>query len=262
MKTKPKIVTHDGVFHADEVFAIALLSIVLETDFEIIRTRDVDTIEAAKKDPNIFVIDVGMDLNPDMLNFDHHQSQSLPASNILVMYYLQVCQNIPDLDKLAFMIGISNFDTNYENIHSKWETFSKHHLVNLNHIIGSYNRDISDSDNQDHFFDVAVSFAIEYLHNIFWKIGQDKEAEEIYNSKQVINDCVAIFDKFCSIWKEKDEFMWSIHPNPQGWALISKDSENYPLPEIEHKDLIFAHKGKFIAIFKTKEAAIEIASTL
>jgi len=61
------IVTHGGKFHADDAWAVAVLS-VLFPDAEIRRTRDPATIEAAD-----FAIDVGGIWDPATGRFDHHQ---------------------------------------------------------------------------------------------------------------------------------------------------------------------------------------------
>ncbi len=68
---KKKLVTHDGSFHADDIFACATLCMVLEKEgqeFEIIRTRDIDII----KDGD-YVFDVGGIYNENTNRFDHHQ---------------------------------------------------------------------------------------------------------------------------------------------------------------------------------------------
>ena len=61
-----QVVVHNGVFHADDVFAVALLRLVAG-DFKVIRTRDVEYLHEA---PGRLIIDVGEDI------FDHHGSQS------------------------------------------------------------------------------------------------------------------------------------------------------------------------------------------
>lgn len=72
------IITHNRKFHLDEVFAIAMLYYFYvdskhKTRFNIIRTRDSDVIKEHQLNTESFVIDVGFEHNPDMLNFDHHQ---------------------------------------------------------------------------------------------------------------------------------------------------------------------------------------------
>ena len=255
-KLGKKVVTHNGIFHSDEVFAIALLCRFGYVS-EIIRTRDSSVIEESLNDPKTIVVDCGDKYNSLMMNFDHHQDLDLPASNMLVLFALKnhILKN-KYADKLArkLFLAISDYDVNRDNIHAQWADFNKgKNLMNISQVIASFNRNPSDDILQMEYFEKAVKYAMQIIDNIIY---------QIYDDKEVINNCVAIFDEFCPIWKEKDEFIWCIQPNPQGWALMSKDSSKYPLPDIKHKDLIFAHKGKFIAVFSTKEAAIEVASTL
>lgn len=61
------IATHGGTFHADEVFAVAVLA-TLFPDHRVIRTRDPREIAPAD-----FVVDVGGTWDPLAGRFDHHQ---------------------------------------------------------------------------------------------------------------------------------------------------------------------------------------------
>ena len=70
-----KIITHSGAFHSDEIFATALILMYVNSNMEIIRTRDKKILETSKKDNDSWVIDVGGVHNPDLLNFDHHQKE-------------------------------------------------------------------------------------------------------------------------------------------------------------------------------------------
>jgi uncharacterized UPF0160 family protein len=61
------IATHDGSFHADEVFAVAALGL-LGGPLEVVRTRDRDAL--ARADVRV---DVGFRDDPSSGDFDHHQ---------------------------------------------------------------------------------------------------------------------------------------------------------------------------------------------
>lgn len=64
-----KIATHNGKFHADEVFAISMLRRLERfADAEIIRTRDAQLLETAD-----VVVDVGGKYDPAAHRYDHHQ---------------------------------------------------------------------------------------------------------------------------------------------------------------------------------------------
>ena len=63
------IATHDGSFHADEVFAVAALMLLAGSDaVEVVRTRDRDLLATAE-----VRVDVGFRDNPATGDFDHHQ---------------------------------------------------------------------------------------------------------------------------------------------------------------------------------------------
>lgn len=61
------IAVHDGVMHADEVFAVATLKCVFK-DVKIVRTRNEKLLNEQQ-----FRVDVGRKYNPDTFDFDHHQ---------------------------------------------------------------------------------------------------------------------------------------------------------------------------------------------
>ncbi len=81
---KKLLVTHDSGFHADDVFAAAILEIYLENrneSYEIVRTRDPKTIERAD-----YVFDVGGIYDASKNRFDHHQKGRAGARENGVMY--------------------------------------------------------------------------------------------------------------------------------------------------------------------------------
>lgn len=65
------IATHNGSFHADDVFGVAVLQAVLSADgveTQLIRTRDPELLRSAD-----FTVDVGGEWEPSRGRFDHHQ---------------------------------------------------------------------------------------------------------------------------------------------------------------------------------------------
>lgn len=67
---KKILVTHDGTFHADDLFATAVLSILNDGNIKIIRTRDPKMFERGD-----YVYDVGGEYNISKNIFDHHQKE-------------------------------------------------------------------------------------------------------------------------------------------------------------------------------------------
>lgn len=81
---KIKIVTHDNKFHADDVFACAVLTLYFEKEkkeFEILRTRNNEIIKKAD-----IVFDVGGEHDPDRNRFDHHQIGKAGERENLIPY--------------------------------------------------------------------------------------------------------------------------------------------------------------------------------
>ena len=62
-----RVATHPGNFHADDVFAVAVLGLA-EGPLEILRTRDPEALAAADAR-----VDVGGKADPDTGDYDHHQ---------------------------------------------------------------------------------------------------------------------------------------------------------------------------------------------
>jgi uncharacterized UPF0160 family protein len=75
-----RIATHNGTFHADDVFGVAVL-LLLHPGAELVRTRDAQTI--AKAD---FAVDVGGEWEPARGRFDHHQRGFSGARQSGVVY--------------------------------------------------------------------------------------------------------------------------------------------------------------------------------
>src|SRR5262245_18170119 len=70
-KKKLKVITHDGSFHADDIFASAALTILFKKrgeKFEIVRTRDESVFPTGD-----YVYDVGSIYDEEKNRFDHHQ---------------------------------------------------------------------------------------------------------------------------------------------------------------------------------------------
>ena len=66
---KIRVVTHSGRFHADDVFAVATIFLLLKRrGIKVIRTRDEKIIKTAD-----YAIDVGRAHDPKTNRFDHHQ---------------------------------------------------------------------------------------------------------------------------------------------------------------------------------------------
>jgi hypothetical protein len=79
-----KIVAHPGSAHKDDFLSVSVLLATLK-QAEVFRR---EPTEEDLNDPDTYVVDVGLVLDPDRHNFDHHQDRSLPCAFHLVMQHL------------------------------------------------------------------------------------------------------------------------------------------------------------------------------
>jgi hypothetical protein len=80
------IVTHPGSAHFDDFLAVSLVLAANDDTAYTIERRPPTEEDLA--DPGTWVIDVGHRHEPDLKNFDHHQSTDTPASFVLVADHL------------------------------------------------------------------------------------------------------------------------------------------------------------------------------
>jgi uncharacterized UPF0160 family protein len=255
-----KIITHDGVFHADEVIAAALLR-VQGWDCEVVRTRDKDVLSQALLDLETLVLDQGGEYNIDMLNLDHHQDPNLPSVAGLVWRHFNA-YILSDLAKTyfdEFISGIDKWDTNRDGCHADWPK----EFRNLSHIIAGFNRDPFDSVNQDIQFEKAVKFAIVVVENEKNSALLKARAEIDYSAHVVING-VAIFSQFSQIWRDKGEYEFAVMPHPSGWQVVAAKIVNKVIPETakDFEGFIFRHNTGFMATFDTLENIIKFIETI
>lgn len=280
------VITHDGIFHADEVTAVALIKL-LNPEIEVIRSRDKSVIALGKDDANTIVLDTGGELNPAKLCFDHHQDLSLRSSAGLIWetYKDEIFQAHEIVEPAQiehmynkinpFVSAIDDWDVNGNGVIQLWKKLPTE-LKNYNHfslIVASFNRNMTDAKEQLSQFMTAVSFATEMIKNQFYSANKAFEAEKNWENREMLSPKVAYFPVYCSVWKEKiseePELSFSITPNPQGFSIDSKDSEAFPLPTAEEiknligeENLVFCHAGRFKAIVKDEESYKKIANVL
>ncbi|MDF1573311.1 MAG: MYG1 family protein [Bacteroidales bacterium] len=256
-ENKVTVVTHNGIFHADEVFAIALISCI-HGKLEVVRTRDKKIIDQAKSDPKIFVIDVGMVSDPRMKCFDHHQqSQSgqEESSVSLVFRYLfdnQATDPVLSLVYDRLIREINDWDTGKIGKHINSSP------VLLPRIISGYNR--ADDETQDKQFIKVVNLAREIVRNEFNTSKLLVQGKKIWDRRIRLSESSVILNEFCPFWRQiqagKKLIPYILQPVTGGWAVMSADSDTYPLPEPEESEnIIFFHPAKFYALFNTRSEA-------
>lgn len=266
------IVTHNGNFHADDVFSVALFKRILPS-FTLIRTRDPELIKSAD-----IVLDVGLEHDPERDRFDHHQrggagerENGIPYSSfglIWQKYGLQACggsQEVADGVDAGLVSTIDAIDCGHvEGVQEG---------ISLSHAIGMFNPTWQEDTHFDDAFNEAVEFASRVLARFIAAASGGISAKAIV--AKAISDAadprVIVLNQYTP-WKRtvrtlSEEALYVIYPSqtgewriqtvpvehgsfenrkslPASWAGLS-GVELQAVTGIE--DAVFCHNGLFIA---------------
>jgi uncharacterized UPF0160 family protein len=287
---KEKLVTHDGSFHADDVFACATLSLVLEKEnkgFEIIRTRDEETIKSGD-----VVFDVGGIYDEITNRFDHHQKGGAGKRKNGIEYssfglvwkkfgaFLSSDEEMGIIDK-RLVAPIDAGDNGMDIVEKKYDIFP----YMIQEFFRVMRPTLIEPDlSMDKMFEESVTFAKKIL-------GREiVHARDFVLSNRAILDIyentkdkrILVFDKNYhggEILDQIKETLFVVHPRgdgsfgvkairkdvssfenkkdfPNAWAGL-KGEELAKVTGVE--DAIFCHRALFTATAKTKEGAIRLA---
>ena len=279
------IATHNGNFHADDVFSVAALKCIFPS-FKLIRTRDLALISQAD-----IVIDVGGEYDPDAGRFDHHQrggagerNNGIPYSSfglIWKKYGLDICQGSKDIANAVDTSLVSTIDA-IDCGHV--EGVSKG--ISLSQTISMFNPTWQEDSHFDTCFDEAVDFASRVLARFIASANGGISAKEIV-AKAIDNaedPRVIVLDKYIP-WKTtvhalSEEALFMIYPSESGqWRIqavpieLGSFEDRKSLPEqwagLSGKELqsvtgiddaMFCHNGLFIAGAASFESTLKMAS--
>lgn len=288
---KKKLVTHDGTFHTDDVFACATLSLVLEKNgesFEIIRTRNEEKIKEGD-----FVFDVG-GVNDEATNrFDHHQPGGAGTRSNGIHY-------------ASFGLVWKKFGKDLASPERVWELIDKHLVSPID--AGDNGQEIFDSKHEitpyllqdtigvfrrtwkeeprknDEYFLKAVKWAKEILVReiICTEDLVEAEALVLADYQKAKDKRIIVLDKnypFESVLSAFSEPLFVIAERPDGlWKAQAirddtntfKNRKNFPkswaglrnqeLATVSGvEDAVFCHRGLFMAVAGSREGAIAMA---
>lgn len=279
------VVTHNGNFHADDVFSIAALKYILPT-FKLIRTRNLDVINKAD-----IVIDVGGEYAPETGRFDHHQrggagerENGIPYSSfglIWKKYGLAICddnQEVANAVDAGLVSVIDAIDCGHVEGVSEG--------ISLSQTISMFNPTWQEDSHFDSCFDEAVEFALRILTRFIASANGGISAKAIV-AKAIENaedPRVIVLEKYTP-WKRtvhalSDKALYMVYPSqtgqwriqtvpvepgsfedrkplPKPWAGLSDDA----LKEVTGiDDAMFCHNGLFIAGAESFESTMKMAS--
>lgn len=283
--TNKTIATHNGNFHADDVFSVAALKSIFPP-FTLVRTRDLDVIAQAD-----IVIDVGSEYDADTGRFDHHQrggagarENGIPYSSfglIWQKYGLDVCDGNQDVANSVDAGLVSTIDAiDCGHVEGIYEGIS------LSQTISMFNPTWQEDKHFDTCFDEALEFASHLLQRFIAAASGGISTKAIV--AKAIDDAedprVIVLEKYTpwktTVHKLSEEALYMVYPSENGqWRIQTVPLEpgsfedRRPLPatwaglaEKELQDVsgigdaMFCHNGLFIAGAKSFESTMKMAS--
>jgi uncharacterized UPF0160 family protein len=283
--TQITIATHNGNFHADDVFSVAALTVLFPTH-TLVRTRDLAVI--AKAD---IVIDVGEIYDADNGRFDHHQrggagkrDNGIPYSSFGLVwqkYGLSICQDnqeVADSIDTQLVSIIDAIDCGHaEGISTG---------VSLSQTISMFNPTWQESTTFDQCFDEAVKFASRVLARFIASADGGISAKTLVAKaiETAEDPRVIVLEKYIP-WKRtvhalSSEALYMIYPSSSGqWRIQAVPVEpgsfedKKPLPitwaglsdqalqdVTGINDAMFCHNGRFIGGAKSFESTMKMAT--
>jgi len=246
-----KIVTHKGIFHADEVTAIALLKVFTDEDITVSRV-DHDSTDFGSFD---MVIDIGKKFDGVKL-FDHHQYKGGKSSAGLIWDYIGLQEDYPKISKLIKIV-----DDNDTGV-AKAEPFEYSSLLKC------YNHRDIHSQAQEKQFEKAVKFAQTMLISMAEAQEDLEEAKEIVANSFLFDSNPAILEleRFTPHWTSYINGVLTPHIKAVVWEDEEEGNYKVKVPskklgsfELNGKALPqddsmeFVHSAGFFAIAKDED---------
>jgi uncharacterized UPF0160 family protein len=285
------IATHDGSFHADEVFAIAALRLLSEP-IEVVRTRDRDAL--ARADVRV---DVGFRHDPATGDFDHHQREFDGVRRNGIRYAsfgliwrefgVRVCEgdrDAADAVDASLVQGVDANDTGQQLSESLVEGV---YPLTVNGVIGGFNArwDETLAPEQERLrFEEAVDLARGILaREVLSAASGRRSARIVQEAIAAATDPRLIALPVNAPWKQvlvpaAPDALYIVYPKRQGFGLEAVPRElgsfenRRDLPAawggLEGADLVavtgvpdalFCHAKRFLAVASSHEGIAQLA---
>lgn len=294
-KKRKKLITHNGSFHTDDIFACAVLSLVLEKEkqpFKVIRTRDQKIIDDAD-----YVFDVGGIYDPSTNRFDHHQrggagkrENGIEYSSFGLVWQkfgIKLC-GIEEVVKMIddrLVAPVDAFDNGFDLVENKYKIspyFIQHLFFTMRPAVAEKKSHINNKLFLESVL-IAKEILLREIMHTKDTVLSEKNIISIYNKtkdKRVLildenfhdhnEDILSrLAEPLFVIYPKAEDGMWGIravreNPKtfknrkdfPATWAGL-RDEELQNITKID--DAVFCHKGLFLAVTKSKEGAIKLA---
>ncbi len=293
------LVTHNGVFHADDVFAAAafLMANNQNNEWQVVRSRDESVIEKADA-----VIDVGGVYDIAQLRFDHHQmggagerENSISYASFGLVWNIygeMICGDKKVADEIEKKIVLS-IDAHDNGITLNKNVYEDVHTYEISDLVSDFNITWKEESGTDDGGDKLRYDGFMYLVNVAQKLIQRMitKIKDKYEARGFVVDAynnsedkrIVIMDRFYP-WQDVliglPEPIFVIFPNQNQdiWTIktVPKEKNSFESRQLFPESwaglrdnecasatgvgtAYFVHNARFIALTKTKEDTIALA---
>ena len=279
MRTARSFGTHDGSFHADEVTACSLLLLFDRIDRDKIhRTRDEKILAGCD-----YVCDVGGIYDPIQKRFDHHQADyrgPMSSAGMILLYLKErgfLTLHEYEHFNRSLILGVDAHDNGVAKLEPGTCSFSQ---IVSNFLPIEY--EASDEE-MNHAFFTVVDFVVGHLSRFKERLAYThacqaavKKAMAEQRKALIFDESIPWLENFFELGGELHPAQFVIMPSGTHWKLRAippslgeRMKVRKALPErwagLRDAELceesgiagaIFCHKGRFISIWETKNAAL------
>lgn len=293
MTTQPTqiIAVHDGSFHADDVFAVAVLR-QLFPNAEIVRTRKPEALATA-----YIRVDVGGKNDPLSGDYDHHQKGGAGTRPNGVPYasFGLVWKNFgiavtgdPDVAKKVDEILVQSVDA-LDCGFKLWKEEAVNGILpfTIASVISGFNPNWDEPSGPGDFadsFEYAMTFATVVLENVIQNASSQvmawqtvrKAMADATDKRLIVLSNYAPWQEI--VTQESTDALYVVFESAGSWRVqcvppvMGSTAQRKPLPEswagadaakmaevTGVADATFCHNGRFIAGAKTREGALQLA---
>jgi uncharacterized UPF0160 family protein len=281
------IATHNGKFHADDVFGVTLLR-QLHPEATLVRSRDPEVLDRAD-----IVLDVGGVYDPEHRRFDHHQTTSGARENGILYsafgllwqhYGLEFCGGDEEVWRRIDRGLVQAIDAvdNGQDLYTLTDFHAR--PIDVSEVLGWFNPVSLVGDEEfDAQFERASAVAAQLLQRLLLKTRDAVEGERYFLDAyaHTPDPRYVVLDRFVPhgrIASRQPRLLFVVFPNANGdWAIktVQEDSASFVsralLPEAwrgaDHDalvaatgvdDVVFTHKAGFIGAARSREGALRM----
>lgn len=291
-----KLFTHDRVYHADDVFAAAILRICYGT-VDVTRTRDPAILRDAMGNENTFFLDIGGIYDPSRRLFDHHQREGAGYRDMVRKEWPYATAGLiwrdygatavralhPDLDPESVLEVAKHLDDTVLKYIDAVDcgVRLKSSGPSLSAVIGSFNTAWYEPEEDN--FPLVLELASVLLTNFVKRFAGKVMARDLVRQATAVFDGRVLVLEGCHPWttvvaEEMPSVLVVVYPVDGGnqWQLRCADNADLtprllmpsPWGGRERDDLAgvtgepkatFCHRSRHLAGAFTKEAALSLA---